>query len=571
MSERLEAMTHDGKPADFRGAIFPRAQRFSASFPNGVMFRGAAFRDRAVFDGVTVGSDKRPAEAAFEGATFHADVAFEDARVYGRASFNNAIFGSADDPERPTFSFSRVRFMGGASFSGARFHRRAQFDEAQFGVGARRTEIDVAIDEEEAERDDEGLTTWFVGTVFERGVSFVRARFFHEVRLQADFGTPGIEVTADFHRAQFHSHAIFDQAVFHSRADFTNARFAAGLPSFQKTQWAQLVTFEDAIFRTTFEARFVGARFGTTAAPVRVLFDRAEFTTFPVFDRTDFYGDVSFRDSVIRGGVCRRTQFFAGTLFHGRDTTKQNDETASGSEARPSSPSIRLDALSDVTFHQPKLVSLKRVDLQRCTLTNTDLRDVEFSEVVWPRIRRGFHRRLAIFDDPTVRQEQGDSEDSAYGEAERIYRQLRSNYEALQMYEEAGHFHYGELEMRRLRGGRFGRLVSLLNLYRLSSGYGNRYIRAGLVLLALIVLFGILMLRGSTQFQGPGRRYWPWPNSVVWWDVCRALLLALQAATFQRPSAVDRTFGQFVATVELIILPAQAALFLLALGRRFKR
>jgi len=147
---------------------------------------------------------------------------------------------------------------------------------------------------------------------------------------------------------------------------------------------------------------------------------------------------------------------------------------------------------------------------------------------------------------------------------ERLYRQLKINYEEERDFKRVGDFHYGEMEMHR-RGSPWRQWVpfSWHNLYRVLSGYGERPLRAFIWLLLIIpawagLVWGLGIDRASPQAP------------ANYWDT---LLFIFEKVTFQRPAvpAGLTWLGKFLSGLSVLLIPGQAALFILALRNRLGR
>jgi hypothetical protein len=174
------------------------------------------------------------------------------------------------------------------------------------------------------------------------------------------------------------------------------------------------------------------------------------------------------------------------------------------------------------------------------------------------------------------------------------YRQLVLNYEKKRDYDVAEDFHFGEMHMRRKgkeasrRRWMPSRWVNGHSIYWLSSGYGTSYRRA-------LLIFAILFLLVSAGFQYSGfQLVEPKSGAVVrtveyevlpkaghqtvsfrkWLaDYGQALMYTLSLITFQKGD-VYRPLGdvsRLWLAVGTATLAGQAALFFLAIRRRFKR
>ncbi|HCL81135.1 MAG TPA: hypothetical protein DHW81_02555 [Nitrospiraceae bacterium] len=121
--------------------------------------------------------------------------------------------------------------------------------------------------------------------------------------------------------------------------------------------------------------------------------------------------------------------------------------------------------------------------------------------------------------------------------------------------------------------------ASLSNLYWLSSGYGERPVRAGNVLLLLILTLSVLFgsaglepnpsLNGNPAYEINKIKSLSDMLSHLW----GIILNTLQYATFEKvPDYVPKTiYGATLKFVVKILIPLQAALFALAIRNRFRR
>ena len=200
---------------------------------------------------------------------------------------------------------------------------------------------------------------------------------------------------------------------------------------------------------------------------------------------------------------------------------------------------------------KPEKMHLRDMDMENVSLLYTDSRRMQIaSDVRWP---------LKLRDEREAKNRK------AYRLVEDVYRQLRQNYEGCNNYPEAGRFYHGEMEMRRKAVWWRQYLPSLTTLYWLSSGYGQRPLRAGLWVVLLVLVFGWLYsLIGLEHANTPG---------AISHSVGAGLLNTLEVLTFVR----DRSYipaeilGRWLAVIQTVVIPLQVALFALAVRRAFHR
>jgi uncharacterized protein YjbI with pentapeptide repeats len=434
-------------------------------------------------------------------------------------------------------SFDRKEFFGSrefnkpADFSGATFTKRANFSGARFTEGA----------------------------------NFSRARF----TAQAKFSGARFTEEANFYGARFMAGADFSKASFTGQAVFSEARFM-GWAEFSSATFKERAYFFGAIF--TKWARFPDATFAEGAD-----FSWATFTDEADWCRASIGGQVVFREINHRDKVERAPPFIGD---------------------------FRV-----LEFHDRGGLRFQDVSLAHCTFTGTDLRRPEFHHVTWGSLGgrkiiydevklRGAEKKTPWYRDwfwswvsghlplGTFALEIGRATDSTgrarigvylseelappkppwgdrYGEVERLYRNLQENYKQAGDYKNLGDFHYGEMEMHRRASKWRWFPFYWYNLYWFLSGYGERPCRAlgwlaGFLLALPLLVWGV-GLDSVTGGTAPG--------------FLETFTYIFEKATFQRPPLLANLnfLGSFISNLSLLIIPGQAALFLLALRNRLGR
>jgi uncharacterized protein YjbI with pentapeptide repeats len=445
-------------------------------------------------------------DVSFSGATFLESVCFEDATFKGKAFFASTTFKGIAD-------FGRATFNQQADFTSAEFHGEADFAGTTFSRKA-----DVSSNDSSDE------------------VSFRAAEFSG----RTSFSVTRFEVRADFSGAKFVSKPHFIYTVFEPGAAFTGATFPEGV-HFVRTQFGGLANFHSAVFDN--ETQFSNTVFSNKAS-----FCNARLSGMTIFEPAD---DVA-RSLEIMDEIDRLV--VKGLWDEQRLSMLSEDpSTVFGADVD----------FRDVITESPDALAFRDVDLSHWRFRGTDLRKAQFEGVDWAKIGNCFgFKRNAVYDEVFLLEKK---DWGACAHIERLYRELKQNYEGNREYVTAGDFHYGEKEMRRLnpktpRGLRF-----LLWLYWVVSGYGERCLWplgwSLLLLVSCAATYGIFGL--ST----------PPPNSmpvpVAWYE---ALRYSLQVMTLLKPNLVPvGEVGKWLHTLESILGPLLVGLFALALRQRLKR
>jgi len=368
---------------------------------------------------------------------------------------------------------------------------------------------------------------------------------------------------------RFRGDASFIGTVFCQDAYFPKAKFQ-GAAEFVLAQFQSSASFLDA----RFERR---ANFGASAFSEEADFSHAHFYGEADFRRTAFWGNTVFYRAVFS-----RRADFVGKTFHNEGYL------------------IELSMKEKIRF--------EGTDFTKISFLHTDLRLIDFINPIWHKkysrnllydeiklfkksgerdmeaenkeIARNIFRRLK----PWIRKELKGFKNNFFFDKEEsknveiLYRRLKQKYKEEHNEPEVSNWHYGEKEMFR-KSNLWRRLLpSLSTLYWLSSGYGERPVRAGIVLLLLIVsitiLFGIV---GIEQISKVG------VSEVVaikkWSDISsldnfkHLLLNTLQQTTFDRnPDYIQKSlFGKYLKIFTQISIPLQTALFAFAIRNRFRR
>lgn len=477
-------------------------------------------------------------------------------------AFKKAVQARLDQEESKSHDFSGVFFPGPfdpkAFFGSREFNKSVTFFEAIF--------VDRAI---------------FIAATFAEGADFVSAKF----KKGADFSGATFKEMAAFFESTFTQPASFRKATFTGKAIFSKATF---------TERAK-AHFIEATFME--EADFSGANFKGTA-----IFQGANFNKVS-FSWAKFYKDVSFYESIFKkeasflGVTFNERAYFDEAVIEGRVVFRRLNPPQEGEPP----PSVFQGEFRYLQFRAGGVLRFQDLSLPYCKFEDSDLRQVQFHHVQW----HPYRSRQAIYDEVLLRQDEKEHPwfwtwfwtwvschlpmrffalesgiqlpqylkeefpppdppwGDYYGAVERLYRYLKINYEKENDYKNAGDFHYGEMEMHRRASKWRWFPFYWYNLYWFLSGYGERPSRAfGLLIFFLAVLTGLLEWAGL-EILDP-------KHSNGFWD---PFFYLLQKVTLQRPTWAEPVGfgGKLVAGFSVLLIPGQAALFLLALRNRLGR
>jgi hypothetical protein len=208
-------------------------------------------------------------------------------------------------------------------------------------------------------------------------------------------------------------------------------------------------------------------------------------------------------------------------------------------------------------------VTFLDADLTKCRFLDTDLRKVYMVGVKWPQKGGRAHVYDAIASVKTEALSR-----RPWNQIERLYRELKQNYEDRRDYERAGDFHYGEKEMRRQNPDTARGLRFFLMLYWLFSGYGERYLRPLFWAAVLFVgstigymWWGIRPKAGGSQLA--------WTSGSDWFQGAH---YSFRVMAFLKPDdLVPVGYAHVINTFQTLLGPLFLGLFALALRQRLKR
>ena len=526
---------------DLSDAILHNAVFDGINFNQGVSFAGAEFKGKAVFK--EGGVQNRPCD--FRRARFRDSLSVEDLNIVSRIVFDKARFQgiglkySSGKTLGHDASFKGIDVAGDAAFSGPGFgHLEFTADSTFHGnvdlstAGLNSVAFtDVKIEKKLSLRNNtvNGSVSLTRCCLFE--VDFSKGEFqaldLNDGTVKGPANFEGLTCSGGFH---------FSGLAFRGEADFSQARTGSSFV-LENCSFAEKVSFSGLSEKVGVlcALRFTGIHF---SGPTTL--DGTRFSLGWSLVQNVFEEPVTFE-----GAAWGEAAIFDRVRFHAACDLRSVD-------------------LSKVTFI--------RMNLTHCSFLHaTGLSNARLDGVSWLAEGR---RPGQLSDEYYLTQNREFLETDREGECDlvgQLYSDLKKNYEDRRDFRTAGLFHYGEIEMRRLAHPHWlSRLLfSWDAAYKLVSGYGERIYRAPAILAILTVVFGLIYWRcGVTPlgipWQGPGNCLSQISDPFVYAFTVPPL------KPWKNLAPVDG-FSSYVRLLNTIVTPALAALFVLAVRRRFRR
>jgi Pentapeptide repeats (9 copies) len=392
-----------------------------------------------------------------------------------------------------------------------------------------------------------------------------RGVWFPDNRSFSDFSFTGV---VDFRGATFSGHTSFNTATFAATADFRSANFHSNV-SFRSAVFSEEANFRSATFLA-----FTSFRFATFHAGAN--FSLVHFKNKAVSFSAASFGDVAiFRSATFCAAAFRSSTFsaaadFDSAIFTGKadfsSTTFADRLGFAGTENRCVFTEKSSLDLQLARIEKPDCVSFHTLSLRPNWFVKVDSRKFEFTNVSW---------NCSSIDEE-VGELKGKRVSSPHSLLATACQCLAINAENNNRYEEASTFRYTAMEARRLESWRGFVPWRLSWWYWLGSGYGERIVRAFLVLLGIWLLAGLLYTRVGFARSDP--RVTTEPNAVVAkrdemgasLNLSRALTYSAGVMTLQKPEPrPTTTAAQTLVLFETILGPVQTALLALAIRRKF--
>jgi uncharacterized protein YjbI with pentapeptide repeats len=487
----------NNEPCSLHGSIFPSYASF-IHFDENAPFAGADFRF------CTFG------EACFCGSVFNEGADFSGATFNGVANFDYAIF-------RKSSFFCETQFNNVARLKGSTFHGSALFQGARFN--------NFSILEK----------TNFLGKA-----SFEHAFF----KRPSSFTNSEFHGKANFTGSYYKDLNIFDHTTFHDEANFYSSYFK-GKSVFANSTFKNTGTFSLCTFNEY-------AIFSNSYFYDNMIFQRAKFSKGFEFNKITSHGDVLFDEAEL-SGFCVISK-----------------------------PTLQIDnKVSKIAFDNTLIdsnITLTEANLFKFTTTDIDIDKFTFEACKFPKDKHG---NFKVSDEP---EEPSPAQDVVF---EGIYRHLKKSAKNNSDERMTSAWHYKEKEYqlrimtyechnifnkiydkdKKLAGSLSFKNISTYNisvifetfvlyLYKFISGFGENPMRAGALLLSLLLL--------PFLFPNIGVNAGPWKSWLYYIPLAKVNLQNEHLA------GID-AFQIFLQAFMYIAITLQAAIFGFSLRNKLRR
>lgn len=370
---------------------------------------------------------------------------------------------------------------------------------------------------------------------------------------------------ANFRSATFSSDANFRSASFLGPADFSSASFLGD------ASFGSVTFFGDAHFSEVAFSSFANFKSAVFYAAADFSWAKILETSQVFFQKSRFFQTVDFTYAVFAGYVA----------FEGKKAKIGETDECVFLNRNEANRGAVLN-MQNARLEKPERISFHRVRLCPSWFVNIDSRKMVFTDVSWTNLSRKFRN-------PNIIAEIESLENRKVPEPLRLLeiacRQLSANAEENNLYEDASKFRYMAMETKRLEYAWNGCLWTLSWWYRLSSGYGENWSRALLVLAIILILSGVFYNSPLASFELPETKTFdssttremenstePRPPILYKMKNFEGFVYSLYVAALQRPEpkAADLLTRLFI-IFEIFFAPLQAALLALAIRRKFMR
>lgn len=266
--------------------------------------------------------------------------------------------------------------------------------------------------------------------------------------------------------------------------------------------------------------------------------------------------ELVFEESTCHGKINLDKAVFAGKLF------------LKGNKYEFFTKTQNALSLKDVRFEKPTNANFSSIRLRPHYFVGVDTTKLNFHDCVW--------------SDSVIDEE---LKCCSHKELAQTANQIAINYEETRQFEESSFFRYRAMETKRIEKKGWRRIINLHWVYKWTSGYGEHWSWAVLVLVGVLFYFGLFYATPLAKFdygEKPQKKAESFAQKLcdlaimrgnsAGMNGCDAAVHSLYVSALQRPEpkAADALTKLFV-ILQTILAPLQAALLALAIRRKFIR
>lgn len=447
------------------------------------------------------------------------------------------------------------------------------------------------------------------GTIYEGDISFTNYNKENPLPY-VSFRDSNFPNKVDFSGVYFKHLAIFDGSYFAEETSFQDTHFAS-TAQFCWTNFRDRAYFGHSFARN---ATFMGAHFEKSASFInaciaevadyrnchivgRATFDGAKFGWNAIFSETHFEGIISMRETTFHGRavfdniiaddeiICVQSNFGCKVSFH--NAIFHRTAYFQGETFLSEGCFNNLNIQDCIKFEGTRLIDVSFLD--------TNLTKIDFINCHWRKSSRRSSRPI-LFDESYIYTQAilkpcNDFTSKATDQSDRnifrkinydmankiesLYRMLKQKHKEDHDEASAAIWHYNEKTIFRLKNPWRRYLPSLTTLYWISSGYGERPVRAGIALIALWTSLSIIILASGVTVDSNvfglttnGLRTGLTLNSL-WASMVNSLKIAM----FQKDIFIIPASGvsEIIKLLIQTILPLQTTFYIFAVRNRFRR
>lgn len=424
----------------------------------------------------------------------------------------------------------------------------------------------------------------FIWTTFNFGVSFENAKFLDNCDFscskfqkrvsfkEAEFSKiENDTLPTRFHSVTFESVADFEKALFKNETDFSDSKFWIGYFFDKDTEFLKFAinsSFSRAIFseKVSFEKVRFGKEIETNDS---FLFSGTVFEKLANFQKAEFWLSTSFGGANFKKTADFRETFVKNSLSF-EETSFEHFAKFSGKENKYSSWGKGSLNFSRVEVEKPDRISFQTLQLKPDAFTDTDVRKFDFTDIEWKP--KNFRWDWSRFKDFLSKSEEARSRKSNYKRLEKVYRRFASYAEENNDYDGASKFRFTAFDIQRVNNWHGRQPFNLLWWYKLSSNYGESWLKALIFLILILSVFTVyyhfsyfsICPKNSADLSQCITRTMTWGEAIH-----QSLMTALLQNVEYRKS--NLFWQDLIVILEKILAPIQAALLVLAIRRKFMR